>query len=329
MIQVEHLTKRFGDVTAVDDISFEVEKGRILGFIGKNGAGKTTTMRILAGFFPASEGRAEVAGFDVYEQPLEAKKRVGYLPEHPPLYPEMAVDAYLRFAATIKGVPRSEVAGRVAYVKERCALQDWGHRLIKHMSKGYRQRVGLAQALVHDPPVLILDEPMVGLDPEQIIEVRKLIKSLAGDHTVMLSTHTLSEVSMACDKVAIIREGKIVSVDTPDNLTVRRSGEDLIHVDLKPGENRDFDGLVRMIESLQDVRAVAVSPLDEGLGRLSVSVVGKRDLRPLIAKTAIESGFEMYQLTRQTVSLEEAFLELTSDEGATATEGPVESGEAA
>lgn len=329
MIQVEHLTKRFGEVTAVDDVSFEVEKGRILGFIGKNGAGKTTTMRILAGFFPASEGRASVAGFDVYEQPLLAKKHVGYLPEHPPLYPEMTVDAFLRFAATIKGVPRSEVAGRVAYVKERCGLQDWGHRLIKHLSKGFRQRVGVAQALVHDPPVLILDEPMVGLDPEQIIEVRKLIKSLAGDHTVMLSTHTLSEVSMACDKVVIIREGKIAAIDTPDNLTVRRSGEDLIQIDLKSGENRGFDELAQLIETLQDVRGVSVESLEDGMGRLSVSVLGQRDLRPLIAKTAIESGFDLYQLTRQKVSLEEAFLELTADERTDADGSSAESGEAA
>ncbi len=326
MIQVEHLTKRFGNVTAIEDVSFRVEKGQILGFLGPNGAGKSTTMRILAGFFPASEGRATVAGFDVFEQPLETKKRVGYLPEHPPLYPEMTVDAYLKFAATIKAVKSSAVAGRVAFVKERCGLQEWGDRLIKHLSKGYRQRVGLAQALVHDPEVLILDEPTVGLDPKQIIEVRELIRSLAGDHTVILSTHILPEVGMTCEKVIIITQGRITAIDTPQNLTSQLKGSDLIEIELKPAEGQDFDELSRLLSTLQQVRNVAVDSMPDGLTRVSVEVEGTQDLRPLIARTAIESGFDLYQMQRKTMTLEEIFLELTTEEPA-ATE--TASGEAA
>ncbi len=316
MIEVEHLTKRFGTVTAIEDVSFRVEKGQILGFLGPNGAGKSTTMRILAGFFPASEGRARVAGFDVFEQPLETKKRVGYLPEHPPLYPEMSVDAYLKFAATIKAVKRAAIAGRVAFVKERCGLQEWGDRLIKHLSKGYRQRVGLAQALVHDPEVLILDEPTVGLDPKQIIEVRELIRSLAGDHTVILSTHILPEVGMTCEKVIIIKQGRITAIDTPQNLTSQLKGSDLIEMELKPAEARDFDELSRLLSTLQQVRNVSLDPRSDGLTRVSVEVEGAQDLRPLIARTAIESGFDLYQMQRKTMTLEEIFLELTTEEPA-------------
>ncbi len=316
MIEVEHLTKRFGTVTAIEDVSFRVEKGQILGFLGPNGAGKSTTMRILAGFFPASEGRARVAGFDVFEQPLETKKRVGYLPEHPPLYPEMSVDAYLKFAATIKAVKRAAIAGRVAFVKERCGLQEWGDRLIKHLSKGYRQRVGLAQALVHDPEVLILDEPTVGLDPKQIIEVRELIRSLAGDHTVILSTHILPEVGMTCEKVIIIKQGRITAIDTPQNLTSQLKGSDLIEMELKPAEAQDFDELSRLLSTLQQVRNVSLDPRSDGLTRVSVEVEGAQDLRPLIARTAIESGFDLYQMQRKTMTLEEIFLELTTEEPA-------------
>jgi len=196
MIQVESLTKRYGFRTAVQDVTFEVQRGEILGFLGPNGAGKTTTMRILSGYLPADEGRAVVAGFDVFEQPLEAKRRIGYLPEQPPLYTEMTVDGFLDFVARIKGVAPADRSERLQYVKDRCGLNDIGSRLVKHLSKGYRQRVGLAQALIHDPDVLILDEPTIGLDPKQIIEVRELIKSLGGDHTIILSTHILPEVSM-------------------------------------------------------------------------------------------------------------------------------------
>ena len=208
MIEVQHVTKRYGPLTAVDDISFRVERGEILGFLGPNGAGKTTTMRILTGYLPATEGRVQVAGFDVFEQPIEAKRRTGYLPETPPLYPEMTVSEYLRFVARINGVPASDRQARIGFAMERTAIADMADRYCGRLSKGYRQRVGLAQAILHNPDVLILDEPTAGLDPRQIIETRKLITALAGDHTIILSTHILPEVSQTCQRVVIINRGR-------------------------------------------------------------------------------------------------------------------------
>src|SRR5436190_5195222 len=238
MIEVQHLTKRYGRVTAVDDLTFKVERGEILGFLGPNGAGKTTTMRILTGYMPATEGKAVVAGFDVFEQPLEAKRRTGYLPETPPLYPEMTVREYLTFVARIKGVPRPGRKARIDEMMEKTRIADMANRSCGKLSKGYRQRVGLAQALMHNPDVLILDEPTAGLDPKQIIETRQLIKGLAGDHTIILSTHILPEVSQTCQRVVIINRGKVVAVDTPDNLTARLRGSETmyVHVDA-PGAN--------------------------------------------------------------------------------------------
>lgn len=315
MIEVEHLTKRFGHVTAVDDVTFRVEKGEILGFLGPNGAGKTTTMRVLAGFFPATDGTARVAGYDVYDQSLEAKRKVGYLPENPPLYLDMSVDAYLRFAAAIKGVPRGEVERRLGHVKELCGLQDWGHRLIKHLSKGFRQRVGLAQALIHDPEVLILDEPTVGLDPNQIIEVRRLIRSLAGDHTVILSTHILPEVEMTCQRVVIISGGRITAMDTPENLGSRRRGAVTVELVVGSTENgKAVAGFRSMLEALQEVNAVNLEEAGDRRHRLTVSMTGSHDLRPLLARTAIDAGLDLYQLERKILSLEEVFVELTTED---------------
>jgi ABC-2 type transport system ATP-binding protein len=224
VIEVEHLTKRYGTVTAVDDISFRVNKGEILGFLGPNGAGKTTTMRVLTGYMPATNGRAVVAGYDVFDHPIEAKRRTGYLPETPPLYPEMTVREYLDFVAKIKGVTPKDRQSRLKSVMERTWIADMAGRECGKLSKGYRQRVGLAQALIHNPEVLILDEPTAGLDPKQIIETRRLIKELAGDHTIILSTHILPEVSQTCQRVVIINKGKVVAIDTPDNLTQRLRG---------------------------------------------------------------------------------------------------------
>ena len=224
MIEVEHLTKRYGPVTAVQDVSFQVHKGEILGFLGPNGAGKTTTMRVLTGYMPATDGRVVVAGHDVFEQPVQAKRRIGYLPETPPLYPDMTVREYLQFVAKIKGVPAGDRKSRVEQVMARTWVADMAGRACGKLSKGYRQRVGLAQALIHNPDVLILDEPTAGLDPKQIIETRRLIKELAGDHTIILSTHILPEVSQTCDRVVIINKGRVVAVDTPDNLTRRLRG---------------------------------------------------------------------------------------------------------
>jgi ABC-2 type transport system ATP-binding protein len=219
VIEVDHLTKVFSGRKAVDNISFTVQKGEILGFLGPNGAGKTTTMRILTCFMPATDGTARVAGYDVFEESLEVRRRIGYLPENPPLYPEMSVLSYLQFVAKIKGAPSSQRKSMVDDVMQKCAIGDVGHRVINKLSKGYKQRVGLAQALLNNPEVLILDEPTIGLDPKQIFEVRSLIKSLAGDHTVILSTHILPEVSMTCNRVVIIHNGKVVAMDTPEGLT--------------------------------------------------------------------------------------------------------------
>ncbi|MFQ5739287.1 MAG: ABC transporter ATP-binding protein [Acidobacteriota bacterium] len=321
MIQVEHLTKRFGPITAIDDVSFEVEKGQILGFLGPNGAGKTTTMRILSGYFPATGGRARVAGFDVFEEALEMKKRVGYLPEIPPLYPQMTVNGYLRFAATIKAVKSSQIRNRVESVKERCGLSDWGRRLVRHLSKGYKQRVGLAQALIHDPEVLILDEPTIGLDPKQIIEVRELIKSLGGDHTVILSTHILPEVSMTCEKVIIIKKGRIAAVDTPENLTSQLEGGERVELEARG----DKEGLLNSLGELSRIREVTVLESKDGWSRLLVEVeAGDEDVRPLLARTIINAGLDLCHLARKRMTLEEIFLELTTEE-AVPVEG--ESGE--
>lgn len=225
MIQVQHLTKRYRDLIAVDDLSFEVKRGEILGFLGPNGAGKSTTMKILTGFMPPSSGTAKVAGFDVFEEPLEVKRRIGYLPENPPVYMEMTVHAYLRFCAQLKGVPRRQVGSELERVANLTGVASVMDRLIGNVSKGYRQRVGLAQALVNDPDVLVLDEPTVGLDPHQIREVRELIGSLAGRHTIILSTHILSEVTATCQKVLIIKGGQAVAHDDLAGLQARFQGE--------------------------------------------------------------------------------------------------------
>src|SRR5580658_1008952 len=229
MITVKNLSKRYARTVAVDHISFEVQKGQVVGFLGPNGAGKTTTMRILTCFLPPTEGSANVAGFDVLEQPMEVKKRIGYLPETPPLYPEMEVEEYLTFVGKLKGMSGPSLATRVGEVSERCAIADVRKKLISKLSKGYRQRVGLAQAIIHNPDVLILDEPTAGLDPKQIIETRKLIRSLAGEHTIILSTHILPEVSSTCETVIIINQGKLEAIDTPANLTARLQGHETVY----------------------------------------------------------------------------------------------------
>ena len=224
MIEVEHLSKIYGSTTAITDVTFSVEPGEILGFLGPNGAGKTTTMRILAGYLPATTGTAKIAGYDVHDHSLLVRQRIGYLPETPPLYPEMTVEGFLHFVARIKGVSSGDRPTKVTAAINRCNLEDKRKVIIRKLSKGYRQRVGIAQAIVHDPPAIILDEPTIGLDPRQIIEVRNLIKSLAGTHTIILSTHILPEVSMTCSRVAIINRGQIVATNTPENLMTQLTG---------------------------------------------------------------------------------------------------------
>src|SRR5437868_3238996 len=237
MISVKDLSKRYARNTAVDHISFEVEKGQIVGFLGPNGAGKTTTMRMLTCFMPPTEGTAEVAGFDVRENPMEVKRRIGYLPETPPVYPEMEVIEYLNFVGRIKGVPTADLRSRIDEVMQKTAISDVRNKEIGKLSKGYRQRVGLAQAIVHNPDVLILDEPTSGLDPHQIIETRDLIKGLAGDHTIILSTHILPEVEATCEHVVIIAKGKLVATDTVENLTSRLRGAETVALEVMPRDS--------------------------------------------------------------------------------------------
>ncbi len=311
VIEVEHLTKRYGDTVAVEDISFRVERGEILGFLGPNGAGKTTTMRILTGYLPATAGTVRVAGFDVAEQSLEARRRIGYLPEQPPLYPDMTVTGYLDFVARIKGVPASERRSRVDAAIAMTHLGEYRHELIKRLSRGYRQRVGLAQALVHDPEVVILDEPTVGLDPKQIIEVRHLIKKLRGNHTVILSTHILPEVSMTCDRVIIINKGRIAAVDTPANLTAQLRGGHLVRLELRGDRN----GLEQTLRQIPGVRQVSIEALPDG-GRMRVAVETEpgSDLRSRIAAAVVGRGWELYELRAVSLTLEEIFLRLTTEE---------------
>jgi ABC-2 type transport system ATP-binding protein len=307
VIEVQNLTKRYGRVTAVDDISFRVERGEILGFLGPNGAGKTTTMRILTGYMPATEGKAFVAGFDVFEQPIDAKRRTGYLPETPPLYPDMTVQEYLAFVARIKGVPPADQKQRVRTVMDRTHVADMANRLCSKLSKGYKQRVGLAQALIHNPDVLILDEPTAGLDPKQINETRLLIKELAGDHTIVLSTHILPEVSQTCQRVVIINKGKVVAVDTPGNLTDRLSGSSTMYVQVDANGGDAAGALSR----IAGVARVVESDRRDGLVGYEVVSESGRDVRRDLANTVVTSGWGLVELRPARISLEEVFLTLT------------------
>ncbi|MDE0109031.1 MAG: ABC transporter ATP-binding protein [Bryobacterales bacterium] len=312
MIQVEGVTKRYGPKTAVSNISFEVERGEIVGFLGPNGAGKTTTMRILTGFLPPTQGTASVAGFDVGKSPIEVKRRIGYLPESPPLYPEMEVGDYLRFVAAIKRIPKKEIPRRVDAVLERTATGAVRDLLVGKLSKGYRQRVGLAQALIHGPEVLVLDEPTSGLDPKQIIEVRGLIRSLAGEHTILLSTHILPEVAGTCGRVIIINEGRIEASDTPENLTSQLQGANSLLLDI--------DGPVEEVrERLElDLAVRKVVEHEARDGRMVWRVEADKDenLTRRLAEAVVTSGWGLYEMQSLGLSLEDIFLKLTSDESA-------------
>ena len=310
MIEVQHLTKRYGPFTAVDDVSFRVERGEILGFLGPNGAGKTTTMRILTGFMPATEGRALVAGFDVFDQPIEAKRRTGYLPETPPLYPDMTVGEYLTFVSKIKGVPSGERIDRIRTVMQRTRIDDVANRLCSKLSKGYRQRVGLAQALIHNPDVLILDEPTAGLDPKQIIETRQLIKELAGDHTIVLSTHILPEVSQTCQRVVIINKGHVVAVDTPENLTGRLRGSETMYVQVDGANGHAASALQHIV----GVTKVTESDHRDGIVGYEVESERGHDVRRELARTVVSNGWGLLELRPMRMSLEEIFLSLTTED---------------
>jgi ABC-2 type transport system ATP-binding protein len=306
VIEVQHVSKRYGRVTAVDDVSFRVERGEILGFLGPNGAGKTTTMRILTGYMPATDGKALIAGFDVFANPMDAKRRTGYLPEAPPLYPDMTVREYLDFVARIKGVPPKERKTRVTAVMQRTHVADMADRHCSKLSKGYKQRVGLAQALIHNPEVLILDEPTAGLDPKQIIETRQLIRSLAGDHTIVLSTHILPEVAQTCQRVVIINKGRVVAVDTPENLTARLTGAETMFVQV------DAEGAEAgpALASIPGVTRVVASPG----GGYEVESERGTDVRRELARTVVNRGWGLLELRPMRMSLEEIFLQVTTDE---------------
>jgi ABC-2 type transport system ATP-binding protein len=313
MIEVEHLSKFYGPTPAIQDVTFSVEPGEILGFLGPNGAGKTTTMRILAGYLPASSGTARIAGYDVHEDSMAVRRRIGYLPETPPLYRDMTVEGFLHFVARIKGVAAGDRTPKINSALNRCNLIEKRQVLIRKLSKGFRQRVGIAQALVHDPPAIILDEPTVGLDPRQIIDVRNLIKSLAGDHTIILSTHILPEVSMTCSRVAIINRGRIVATNSPENLMAQLVGG--------TGYELEVDGdvihLQKLLQIMPGICMVEIVPVDDlPPDRSLLRIVCAPGVEPGrdIAAVTIGAGLGIHELRRTRATLEEVFLELTTQE---------------
>ena len=312
MISAQGISKNFGQLEAVRDLSFEVEPGEVLGFIGPNGAGKTTTMRILTGYLPASEGRAKVAGFDVFEDPMSVRRAVGYLPESPPLYPELSIGAYLYFVAEIRGVAARERSTRVGEVMERVGLTGWERRIIGSLSKGYRQRVGLAQAILHDPKVLILDEPTSGLDPGQVVGIREFISELAQDRTVILSTHILSEVELLCSRAVIIGSGRLLADDRIDSLRekVGRGVRYRIRVEVP---ETDIERLPVDVGALEQVGRVTPIESEEGVQVLEIKAPG--DPRSAVAALAAERGWSLHALERVQPSLEEAFLAVVGAEG--------------
>jgi ABC-2 type transport system ATP-binding protein len=291
-------------------MSFQVEKGEILGFLGPNGAGKTTTMRIITGYMPASEGTVRVDGYDVFDNPLDVRRRIGYLPESPPLYLEMTVMGYLRFVAKIKGVPKDKIHQEVARVMERASIADVKERIIAKLSKGYKQRVGIAQALLNDPPVLILDEPTIGLDPKQIHEVRELVKDLAGQHTVVLSTHILPEVEQTCHRVIIIDRGKIVAVDTPQNLRLQLQGGERVSLEVQ-GPASEIISKLKAMPGVVNVQKIAEN---DSRHRFQVEGELRKDIRSDLARTIVQNGWGLYELQSAAMSLEDIFLKLTTAE---------------
>src|SRR5499433_2838856 len=306
MIKVENLTKRYAGQTAIRDLNFEVGQGEIMGFLGPNGAGKTTTMRILAGFMPATSGRASIAGFDVFEQSLQARSRLGYMPENVPLYNDMRVTEYLDYRAALKGVPHRRVAERVGDVKELCGLRDVERKLIGTLSKGYRQRVGLADALISEPDLLILDEPTIGLDPNQIRQVRELIKNLGRQHTILLSTHILPEVEMTCSRVIIIHKGRIEACDTPENLLgkIRQAGA--VELEAKVVNDNGAEEL-KKIAGVRDV----VADDEREWKKFSLRVESGADVREEVFRLAIDRRWAVRELTQRRGTLEDVFVELT------------------
>lgn len=322
MISVENVTKRYGETVGVEDITFQVAEGEILGFLGPNGAGKTTTMRVITGYHPPSSGTAKVAGYDILTHTMEAKRHLGYLPENPPLYTDMTVEGYLRYVAAIKDVPKHARRQQIDEIVSMLSLEPVYRRLIRNISKGYRQRVGLAQALVGHPPVLILDEPTVGLDPKQIHEVREIIKSLGGRHTIILSSHILPEVSMVCQRVAIINKGRLVAMDTPESLSsrLRRSRQLLARVE---GDTNTVEGTIRSIEGVVGVRSVAG---DDGTTVYEIETTVSHDVRRDLFFKMASLGAPILELRSVDLSLEDVFLQLTTEEESEPADSEVRSG---
>ncbi|MDB4419267.1 ABC transporter ATP-binding protein [bacterium] len=307
MIEIANLTKRYGRHTAVNEISFEVQRGDVVGFLGPNGAGKSTTLKMLTGYIPPTAGAARIAGFDIFRESLEVRQKIGYMPENVPLYTDMRVREYLRFRGALRGLSGSKLRTRLGEVMETCSLTHVRRKMIKTLSKGYRQRVGLADALIHEPELLILDEPTNGLDPNQIRSIRRLIQQLGEQHTILLSTHILSEVEMTCDKVVIIDEGKVRAADSPCNLvkSMRRAGRISLELKISPEVGE------AILPTLTDVTKVTSEPLQEGWTRFSVFVAPNTDTRVRLANLAAEKKWELRSLARRNANLEEVFVELT------------------
>ncbi len=312
MIEVRNLTKWFGPILAVKDISFDVAEGQIVGFLGPNGAGKSTTLRILTGYHPASSGSARVAGFDVFTESMKVRQHVGYLPESTPMYPEMRVREYLKFRAKLKGVPRAEIAKRIEYVSGECWLEEFVDRPIGQLSKGMKQRVGLADALINDPKVLFLDEPTIGLDPTQIRQTRNLIAKLGERHTVMLSSHILSEVEAICSDVIIIARGEVVAKGTPNELRAKISKSSRLISEIK-GQDGEVAAAVK---GLAGVRRVESHGTD-GWCRLSIDTASGSDVRPLVAKLAADKGWELREIRHEVASLEDFFIKIVAEQSRT------------
>ena len=306
MIKVENLTKRYAGQAAIRDLNFEVGKGEVMGFLGPNGAGKTTTMRILAGFMPATSGRASIAGFDIFEQSLQARTRLGYMPENVPLYSDMRVTEYLEYRAALKGVPHRRIAERVGEVKELCGVKDVERKIIGALSKGYRQRVGLADALLHEPDLLILDEPTIGLDPNQIRQVRELIKNLGRQHTILLSTHILPEVEMTCSRVIIIHKGRIEACDTPENLLGKLRQAGGVVLEAKVGKDDGAEEL-KKISAVRDV----TTDVDGEWNVFSLRVESGADVREEVFRLATARHWTVRELTQRRATLEDVFVEIT------------------
>lgn len=310
MIEVDHLSKVYGERKAVDDISFKVARGEVLGFLGPNGAGKTTTMRMLTCYMPATHGTARIAGYDIFEQSLEVRKRIGYLPENPPVYPDMTVDSYLHFVARIKGTPSGQRKNQVADAIDKCNLGDVQRRVIGRLSKGYRQRVGLAQALLNNPDVLVLDEPTIGLDPKQIHEVRMLIKSLASAHTIILSTHILPEVGMTCNRVVIINKGKVVAMDTPEGLASQMKGAERIALTVAG----PVEAVREKLAGIDGVLNVQTEDTNVPFSNYAVECRLGTDLRRVLAAVVVNEGWGLLELRLVSMSLEDVFINLITKE---------------